>query len=143
MARRCPKCGDVERVKCGIVHGIQRWQCKKCNCKYTKENKRGYSSELKEKAKKMHLEGLGFRAIGRLLRVSNVTVLNWIKSFGSKAISAQREQVGKVSIMEIDEMYSFVVKKTSEFGCGWLLIELPRESLASGLVAVAKRRSAN
>ena len=77
------------------------------------------------------------------LRVSNVTVLNWIKSFGSKAISEQRKQVGKVSIMEIDEMCSFIVKKTSEFGCGLLLIELPRESSASGLVAVAKRRSAN
>jgi transposase-like protein len=30
------------------------------------------------------LEGLGFRFMGRVLNVSNVTVLNWMRSFGEQ-----------------------------------------------------------
>ena len=39
----------------------------------------------------MYLEGLGFRSIGRILKVSNVSVLNWIKNT-SKIISEQTKE---------------------------------------------------
>lgn len=141
MANKCPKCGSSERVKSGFAHGLQRYFCKNCECSYTKENGRGYSKELKEKAKQLYLEGVGFRGIGRILGVSNVAVLKWIKAFGKKAVIKQNRDVAKVDIMEIDEMHSYVQKKTLQFGCGWLLIELPKTSSASGLVLVAKERS--
>jgi len=48
-----------------------------CNgCKYTRSTPRGISVEIKRQALQLYLEGLGFRAIGRLLGVSNVAVLN-------------------------------------------------------------------
>ncbi|KAA6334071.1 hypothetical protein EZS27_017586 [termite gut metagenome] len=33
---------------------------------------------MKKQALHLYLEGLGFRSIGKLLGVSNATVLNWI-----------------------------------------------------------------
>ena len=38
--------------------------------------------EVRQQALKLYLEGLGFRAIGRELNVSNVTVLNWVRAYG-------------------------------------------------------------
>jgi transposase len=41
---------------------------------------------MKKQALHLYLEGLGFRSIGRLLGVSNVSVLNRIKSFGKEEL---------------------------------------------------------
>jgi len=37
---------------------------------------------MKKQALHLYLEGLGFRAIGRMLGVSHVSVYRWIKKFG-------------------------------------------------------------
>ena len=44
----------------------------------------GYSIEVKRKALKYYLEGIGFRRIERLLGMSHVTVINWVKKAGGK-----------------------------------------------------------
>jgi transposase-like protein len=49
---------------------------------------------MKKLALHMYLEGLGFRAIGRLLGVSNVSVLNWIRSFGKEVKLAAFSKAG-------------------------------------------------
>ena len=79
----------------------------------------------------MYLEGLGFRSIGRILGVSNVAVLKWVR----KAGEILQENIGnrsafspKVAVMELDEMWHFIQKKTTESGCGWLLIEMPQSN---------------
>ena len=41
--------------------------------------KRGYSDTLKEQAIHMSIEGMGMRAIGRVLGIHNTTVLKWIR----------------------------------------------------------------
>lgn len=45
---------------------------------------KSYSTEKRFEALKLYLEGLGFKSIGRILGVSNVTVLKWIRSMGEK-----------------------------------------------------------
>ena len=82
---RCPKCLCEERVKSGIIKGRQRYKCKECKCNYTVELKSTAKPlSVKKQALHLYLEGLGFRSIGRFLGVSNVSVLNWIKSFGKE-----------------------------------------------------------
>jgi transposase-like protein len=79
----CPKCSSEQRVKSGKVKGRQRYKCKDCGCHYSVELKStAKSKSMKKQALHLYLEGLGFRSIGRFLGVSNVTVLNWIRSFG-------------------------------------------------------------
>jgi hypothetical protein len=57
----------------------------------------------------MYLEGLGFRAIGRVLQISYGTVYSRVKEWGSKVSLPRREK--PVKIVELDEMYTYVGKK--------------------------------
>ncbi len=69
----------------------------------------------------MYLEGLGFRSIGRILGVSNVAVLNWIRNFGVKA-GELPEVRSSLKEVEIDEMHTYIGSKKTKDGFGMLLI---------------------
>jgi transposase-like protein len=64
-----------------MMNGKQRYRCKTCGFNFT-TGFRGKPMEVRQQALKLYLEGLGFRAIGRELNVSNVTVLNWVRAYG-------------------------------------------------------------
>ena len=78
----------------------------------------------------MYLEGLGFRSIGRILDVSNASVMNWIRSFGEEIASLRTEETS-VEIVEMDEMHSFIGSKKTTAGFGLLLIDLGKDSSIS------------
>ena len=80
----CPKCKKEERTKNGFIRGLQRFLCKNCGCNYTKSSKKGYSEDFKREAIRYYLEGIGFRRIERLLGVSHVSVINWVKKAAEK-----------------------------------------------------------
>ena len=128
----CPKCKSKESVKDGIVKGRQRFQCKQCKYRYTVEQ-RGKPNSLKKLALQMYLEGMGFRSIERILKVSNVTVLNWIKAFG-KQIEEYRRPEGNLEIIEMDELHTYIGEKKTIAGSGFLLIGLGENSSISLLV---------
>ena len=71
-----------EYTKDGFALKKQRYKCKKCGCNFTQSHSRFASEETKALALKMYLEGMGFRAIGRVVGFSNVSVLRWIRKFG-------------------------------------------------------------
>ena len=81
----------------------------------------------------MYLEGMGFRSIERILKVSNVTILNWIKSFG-KQIEEYRRTEGDLEIIEMDELHTYIGEKKTIAGSGFLLIGLGENSSISLLV---------
>ena len=84
----CPKCKSTNRVKNGVINKLQRYRCKDCAYDYTVAQKStGVSVDKKRLALEMYLEGLGFRSIGRILKVSQVSVMNWIRAFGKAAES--------------------------------------------------------
>jgi transposase-like protein len=134
----CPKCKSTEFVKDGIVKERQRFQCKHCKYRYTVEQ-RGKPNSLKKLALQMYLEGMGFRSIERILKVSNVTVLNWIKSFG-KQIEEYRRPEGNLEIIEMDELHTFIGEKKTIAGSGFLLIGLGENSSISLLVRGEQKR---
>jgi len=57
----------------------------------------------------MYLEGMGFRAIGRVLKVSNTAVLGWIKKFGTPVQLPPTDE--PVAVVEVDEMHTYVGQK--------------------------------
>jgi hypothetical protein len=80
---------------------------------------------------------LGFRSIGRFLGVSNVSVLNWIRSFG-REVEALASESKEIEMVEVDEMYSYIrIKKTSA-GYGLLLIDMEKDSSTSLLATGVK-----
>ena len=59
--------------------------------------------------KEPYLEGLGFRAIGRFLDCSHVSVYKWIKAFGEGAQVLQSDST--VKVVEMDEMHTYIGSK--------------------------------
>ena len=106
----CPKCKSSTYCKDGIVKGRQRYKCKACNYRYTVEQKSDVKSkETKRMALEMYLEGVGFRAIGRLLKISFVTVYYWIKDWGEQAASLKSDN--SIEVVELDEMHTYIGSK--------------------------------
>jgi transposase-like protein len=133
---QCPKCKSERFAKDGIVKSKQRYKCKTCNFRYTVTQK---STEkplyLKRFALQLYLEGLGFRSIGRVLKVSNVSILNWIRQFGEQVKSLQSDE--PVCVTEIDEMHTYIGTKKTINGYGLLLIDMKRDSSTSLLATEA------
>ena len=137
---KCLKCGSSKKVKNGVLKGVQRYKCKECGYNYTVEKRSGeYPKETKRKALQLYLEGLGFRSIGRVLGVSNVSVLNWIRDFGEKVKELQANN-SSIEFAELDEMHSYIGNKKTIAGFGLLLIDLGKDSSTSLLVTEATKR---
>ena len=119
----CPKCKNTVYCKAGFANGRQRYKCKGCNYHYTVVEKSDIKSlETKRLAFEMYLEGLGFRAIGRVLKISYGTVFQWVKKWGSNLTLPKRNEA--ISIVELDEMHTYVGQKKTTNGYGLLLIDM-------------------
>ena len=119
----CPKCKGSNYCKDGVVGGRQRYQCKSCGYRYTVEQKSDVKSvDTKRLALSMYLEGVGFRAIGRILNISYGTVYQWVKKWGEQVTLPQNPD--GVAVVELDEMHSYVGSKKTTVGYGLLLIDL-------------------
>ena len=135
MIDKCPRCESDKRVKDGIVHNRQRYRCKECNYRYTvkKREAKESSEEIRKLALKMYLEGLGFRSIGRLLGFSHVAVYYWIRDYGEKIVEIGEKEKEHISVIEIDEMHTYIGNKKTTNGYGLLLIDLENGSSALSL----------
>ena len=121
----CPKCKSCEYNRDGVVRLLQRYKCKECSYRYTVERKSDLKSdETKRLALEMYLEGLGFRSIGRILKISYGTVYKWIKDWGEKITLPK--STAPIEIVELDEMHTYVMSKKTTVGYGLLLIDLEK-----------------
>lgn len=117
----CKKCGGFEHVKNGIVRGHQRYLCRACGCNFTATPPRGKPAAMKALA--VLLYGLGNVSqmmIGKLLGVSNVAVLNWVRA-AAQAMPAI-DPVASQGIVVVDEMWHYVNGKKTQFGPGGPMI---------------------
>ena len=117
----CPKCKSRHHVKDGIVRGKQRYRCKDCGYRYTVECKSDIKSQATRRlAFEMYLEGLGYRAIGRILKISYGTVYVWIKEWGGQVSMPRREFL--VDTATLEQMLHYVSSKKATTGYGLLLL---------------------
>ncbi len=140
----CPKCWSEDKVKSWNNNWKQRYKCKKCWCNYTKEELWKISIKVKIEALKMYLEWLWFRAIWRILKVSNVSVLNWIKIFWNIAMVIfnnlkELKLKQKFKKVELDEMWHYVKKKKKDYGFG-LLANDEKQKLLTGLLELEEKK---
>jgi hypothetical protein len=97
---------------------------------------------MKKQVLHLYLEGLGFRSIGRFLGVSNVSVLNWVRSFG-KEVQEFSSESQEIEMVEVDEMHSYIGLKKTTAGYGLLLIDMRKDSSISLLATEATKRQRN
>jgi hypothetical protein len=78
----CPKCGSLKSIKSGIVKGRQRYRCKRCGY-YFSVDKIGKAIDdyYVTKAIQLYVEGVSYREIERILGVSHVSVMNWVRKY--------------------------------------------------------------
>ena len=99
------------------------------------------STATRRLAFQMYLEGLGFRAICRILRISYGTVYQWIKKRGGQFELPTRNE--EIAVVELDEMHTYVGSKKTTAGYGLLLIDMEKDSSTSVLATWATRRQRN
>jgi len=114
---KCRRCGSESHCKDGIVKNRQRFKCKDYNYRYTVEKKSDVKSEeTKRLAFEMYLEGVGFRAIGRILKISYTTVFQWIKKWGEQLELPKRNE--GIVVVELDEIHTYVSQKKLQMDMG-------------------------
>ncbi|EKB61448.1 hypothetical protein HMPREF9700_00943 [Bergeyella zoohelcum CCUG 30536] len=124
---KCTRCESLNKIKAGFVGGRQRYKCKDCGYFFSVEKKSDVKTpEQKRLALQMYLEGLGFRAIGRILNISYGTVYQWVKKWGESVEFPRNEE--PIKIVELDEIHSYVQSKKTTVGAGLLLIDLGKSS---------------
>ena len=78
----CPRCQSPEHNKSGVVQGRQRYRCKGCGYHFTFQK---MGKEIDKyyvvKALQLYLEGLTAREIERILGISHVSVLKWVRMY--------------------------------------------------------------
>ncbi len=105
---------------------------------------RGYSFEKKLEALRLYKEGCGFRRIGRLIGVSNVTALNWIRDFGKEAqdrILSHPVDLQDMDVVVLDELWHYTKKNSANYGYGLLYLYEPDGSLPLKLALVVPNPS--
>ena len=113
----CKRCGGLDYVKSGTVRGHQRYRCHGCGCNFTDTPLRGKPPAMKALAVLLYgMGGMSFSAIGRLLGVSDVAVLKWVRA----EASALPDPVAsaEVAVVEVDEMWHFLKKSLPSSGSG-------------------------
>jgi RNA polymerase sigma factor (sigma-70 family) len=76
---QCPYCASTHTSKNGHRRGMQNYLCQQCNRQFVDSHSaKGYPSEVREHCLKLHIDGMGYRAIGRETGVSHNTIKNWV-----------------------------------------------------------------
>jgi transposase len=117
----CKGCGAADYVRNGKVRGLQRYRCKACGCNFTATKARGMPAAAKALATLLYAMGnMSFCGIARLLGVSDVAVLKWIRK-EAEALPTP-EMPADVDIVMLDEMHHFLKKRQKSYGFGERMI---------------------
>ncbi len=122
----CKFCGGERLVKNGYVRKVQRYRCAGCGKNQVRGDRRvKYDNATRKQALAMYLNSSGLRSIGRVLGVPFQLVSKWVADAGrivEEEILKLRMNPRHVSILEMDELFTYVQKNSSRYAYGWLLI---------------------
>jgi hypothetical protein len=114
---RCKRCGSVDHARSGLARGHQRYRCRACGCRFTNTPRRGKPPAMRALAILLYgMGGMSFSMIGRVLGVSDVAMLKWVRA----EAAALPEPVVPPSVVtvEVDEMWHFLKKSLPSSGSG-------------------------
>ena len=122
--KACPKCNSTSYTKSGIVQGRQRYKCKRCGYNFTvqKMGKR-IDDYYVVKALQLYVEGISYREIERILGISHVSVMNWVKSYRIKRPINQNYHP-TYKILTQGELADYMSDPANLKGAGFIVTEL-------------------
>lgn len=120
----CPKCQHEKSIKSGVLQNRQRYRCKACGYHFTvaKVGKR-IDDYYVTKALQLYVEGVSYREIERLLGISHVSVMNWVKQNKVKR-PQQTNYHPTYKILTHSELVKFYSKSENLSGAGMIVTEL-------------------
>ena len=113
---QCSHCAHPDYILFGKNRGAQRYHCQAFRRTF-QTLCRGKDPTLKEQAQKLYLEGLGLRAIGRILGVHHKTLSRWLVQAAGQ-LPVNQPKTKACSLIEVDELCSFVAKKIKMLDLG-------------------------
>ncbi|XGB40353.1 MAG: IS1 family transposase [Cyanobacteria bacterium LVE1205-1] len=128
---KCPKCGSEHIRKNGIQKGKQNHICAECGRQFINpsEQTKAFPETTKQTCLKMYLNGMGFRAIERVMGVHHTTVIDWVKQKGKKLPDAiAPDNIPDVG--EWDELETFVGFKKNKIWVWTAVDHFPKGILA-------------
>jgi hypothetical protein len=120
----CPNCNSESYIKSGVVNDRQRYKCKDCGYFFT-VNKLGKKIDdyYVNKALQLYLEGLTYREIERILGVSHVSIMNWVKKYNIKR-PYRTDYHPTYKILNSNELSKYFQDSKNLSGAGVLVTEL-------------------
>jgi len=124
----CHTCGSNNIVKNGTNrYGNPQYHCHDCGAYRVLEPKRQYTAAACETIMRTYRERASLRGLERIFKVARQTVAKWLKQI-VKQLPRFRETIAPArpdDVLELDELWSFVFKKTQK---RWLWIALCRRT---------------
>jgi IS1 family transposase len=107
--------------------GAQKYHCKDCVSYGTLGAQRGYDNRTRRQVKRAVLERMSLRGIERVFGVSRRTVADWIKQWAQHLppLATTLDEARRDDVLELDEMWSFVLKKANK---RWVWVALCRRT---------------
>ena len=123
VSHQCPICKSENLIKSGITtNGKQRYCCKECSKRFiTKYSYNACKPNTNQQIILFTKEGLGIRSTARVLKISVTTLLKRIISI---AKNIEQPPIVKGKTYEVDEMRTFIGKKSR---LRWIVYALERE----------------
>ncbi|MCC5924505.1 MAG: IS1 family transposase [Crocinitomicaceae bacterium] len=120
----CPQCQSNKVVKSGVVNNKQRYKCNDCGYHFT-VNKIGKQIDMYyvTKALQLYLEGLTYREIERILGVSHVSVMNWVKKYNIHKVK-NTDYHPTYKILNQSELSKYFGEPSNTKGAGVVVTEL-------------------
>jgi len=120
----CPNCQSTKFTKAGVIKERQRYKCKSCNYFFTvgKIGKK-IDDYYVNKALQLYLEGLTYREIERILGVSHVSVMNWVRKYNIKR-PYNSSYHPTYKILNHSELQEYFQDSDKIKGAGFLVTEL-------------------
>ena len=125
---RCPRCNSVDIIKNGHDYkGAQKFHCKACDT-YGTLVKKGTSAQTKRpQVMDAYCERVSMRGIERIFGVSRYYLARWLLETVASLppLSATLLKWQPEDVLELDELWSFVLKKSQK---RWIWLALCRRT---------------
>jgi IS1 family transposase/transposase-like protein len=137
--RRCTKCESINIIKNGHDYkGAQKFHCHDCYRYGTLDTKRHYDAKTRQQAMDAYFERVSMRGVHRVFGISRYLLAQWLLTNFEKLPSLAETLVKwePGDVLELDELWSFVLKKSQK---RWVWIALCRRTRQVVAFAIGDR----
>jgi IS1 family transposase/transposase-like protein len=145
VVRTCPKCSSENIVKNGHDYkGAQKYHCRDCGSYGTLDKKSQYDEKTKRQAVDSYFERVSMRGVERIFNVPRQRLAAWLveegETLSEEDLSATLVQPEDDDVLELDELWSFVLKKSKK---RWIWIALCRRTRQVVAYFIGNRKEAS